>query len=144
MYEEASGAEQEEMGSRIAGAFRRAYPEVPADRLEHMARNFIQVVNGVIEIGNRTGAQGVPSHMEIANGLVYWCVATTLEETAVGCRAASFDVPGLDVLMREVVIRVADWLLGLEVLREYPDLFSAFVKGAVAAGASEWETGRDT
>ncbi|MFH1149781.1 MAG: hypothetical protein V1748_04845 [Actinomycetota bacterium] len=144
MYEEAGGAGQEEMASRIAERFRRAYPEVPADRLEHMARNFIQVVNGVIEIGNRTGAQGEPSHMEVANGLVYWCVATTLEETAVGCRGASVDASGLDVLMREVVIRVADWLLGLEVLRDYPALYRAFVKGAIAAGASDWETSRDT
>jgi hypothetical protein len=143
LSEKVSDAEQAEMESRIAEAFRQAYPDVRGDKLEHMARNFTQVINGVIEIGNRAGAEGEPTHMEVANGLVYWCVANALEEGAAGRGSAPLDAARLDVVVREIVIRVADWLLGLDVLRDCPPLFRAFVKGAVAAGASDWETSRD-
>lgn len=144
MPEEVSNADQAEMESRMAGAFRRAYPDVPADRLEHMSRNFTQVVNGIIEIGNRTGDGGEPTHMDVTNGMVYWCMANTVLEdlSAALPRAGGLQATELDAVMREIVARVGDWMLGLEVLRDYPELFGAFVKGAVAAGASDWETSR--
>jgi len=42
----------------------------------------------------------------------------------------------------ECVAKVADWLLGLEVLRDDPELYRSFVRGALALGAADWETER--
>jgi hypothetical protein len=74
----------------------------------------------------------------MVNGLVYSCVANTFLDEA--------DKGGTDEAiesrMGECVAKVADWLLGLEILRDEPELYASFVRGAVALGAADWETER--
>jgi hypothetical protein len=127
-----------DLQERAFETFRSAYPEVPAGKLEHIARNFVQIIRGIINIGETVGGEGEVSHIEMVNGLVYSCVASTfLDET---------DTGGMDDTveskMGECVAKVADWLLGLEILREEPELYASFVRGAVALGAVDWETER--
>jgi hypothetical protein len=123
---------------RVIEAFGSAYPEVPAGKLEHMARNFTQIIRGIINIGETVGGEGEVSHIEMVNGLVYSCVANTFLDEA--------DKGGTDEAiesrMGECVAKVADWLLGLEILRDEPELYASFVRGAVALGAADWETER--
>jgi hypothetical protein len=135
---------------RVTEAFRSAYPDVPAGKLEHMARNFTQIIRGIINIGETVGGEDAVSHVEMVNGLVYSCVASTLlDEYGEGEKVAPSGAPGpggrdeaIESRMGECVAKVADWLLGLEVLRNDPELYRSFVRGAVALGASDWETDR--
>lgn len=137
--------------AQIFSAFSDAYPGVEKGKLEHMSRNFVQVVQGIIEIGGKVASQdeGI-TQMDIANGLVYWCVASTsLEDFFSGKyhRVEGGERVGLNeaevrAILGECVARVSDWLLGLEVLKSHPEIFRKFVKGAVALGASDWERDR--
>ena len=123
---------------RVTEAFRSAYPDVPAGKLEHMARNFTQIIRGIINIGEAVGGEGEVSHIKMVNGLVYSCVASTFfDETDKGAMDET-----VKRNMGECVAKVADWLLGLEVLRKEPKLYASFVRGAVALGADDWETER--
>lgn len=138
MAGDGSGSGISDLHERIVETFRSAYPEVPSGKLEHMARNFAQIVRGIINIGDTVGGEGEVSHIEMVNGLVYSCVASTfLDET---------DKSGMDETveskMGECVAKVADWLLGLEVLRDDPELYRSFVRGALALGPADWETER--
>lgn len=132
-------------------AFREAYPDVSNDDIEHMARNFIQVVNGILSVGEKAEGGGKPCHMDLANSMIYWCVAnTSLEDYLEGDTDAVSADPSIarltreemDLLLHEFVARAADWLIGLEVLREDPELFNTFIKGALAFGAEDWEKNR--
>ncbi|MCJ7653357.1 MAG: hypothetical protein MUO75_06620 [Actinobacteria bacterium] len=123
---------------RVIEAFGSAYPEVPAGKLEHMARNFTQIIRGIINIGETVGGEGEVSHIEMVNGLVYSCVAITF---LYGADKGGTD-EAIESRMGECVAKVADWLLGLEILRDEPELYASFVRGAVALGAADWETER--
>src|SRR5450756_1167588 len=66
-----------DLQEHLMETFRSAYPEIPAGKLEHMARNFNQIIRGIITIGETVGGEGEVSHIEMVNGLVYSCVAST-------------------------------------------------------------------
>ena len=133
----------DKLDTRLMRAFSDAYPDVPEDKVQHMARNFIQVIRGVIEIGRRLSDDGGITHMDIANGLVYSCVVNTrLEEFLDGGLTPEVSRGDRTRIISEVVARVADWLIGLEVLKDTPELFADFVKGAVMLGAEGWEKNR--
>jgi hypothetical protein len=138
MAGDGSGSGISDLHERIVGTFRSAYPEVPSGKLEHMARNFAQIVRGIINIGDTVGGKGEVSHIEMVNGLVYSCVASTfVDETDKGVMDET-----VESKIGECVAKVADWLLGLEVLRDDPELYRSFVRGALALGAADWETER--
>jgi len=148
---DAMGRDVRELEERVMSAFRSAYPQVPGEQLDHMARNFTQIVSGIINIGERIGERTEYSQMDIANGLVYACFANTyLEELHSGQHDPALAGPSgsrisdeeMKRLLSECVARVADWLLGMEILREDPELFSKFVIGAVMLGARDWERNR--
>jgi hypothetical protein len=133
----------------ITVAFRRAYPEVSAGSVEHMARNFTQVVSGVIDIGRRARdvAEAEVSHMDLANCLVYWCIANSHledffpregEPEAAGQISAS----EARLLLEEFSARIADWLVGIEALKDHPGLIESFVKGTRVMGTEDWERDR--
>jgi len=141
----------DELDERIASAFQDAYPDVPPEDLKHVARNFTQVVNGIIDIGRKVGGEGEHSHMDVANSFVYWCVANTrLDDLCSGewdpaledSRVARISPREKSMLMAEFVARAADWLLGMEALREFPELYGTFIRGAVALGTEGWERNR--
>jgi len=141
----------DELDDRIDSAFQEAYPDVPLDELKHMARNFTQVVNGIVDIGRKVGSEAKHSHMDVANSLIYWCVSSTrLEDLCSGEWDPALEDPGIarisprekSMLMGEFVARVADWLLGMEVLREFPELYNTFINGAIALGTEGWEKNR--
>jgi hypothetical protein len=127
-----------DLRERVIDTFRSAYPEVPDGKLEHMARNFAQIIRGIINIGETKGGEGEVSHVEMVNGLVYSCVASTFLD---GTGKAEVDEI-VEGKMGECVAKVADWLLGLELLHDDPELYDSFVRGAVALGAAGWETER--
>lgn len=143
--------ELEELDRRVNEAFQEAYPEVPADHIKHMSRNFTQVIRGILEIGKRIGGEGGITHMDLANSFVYWCVANTyLEDLSHGEWNPILEDPGIariseeemEKLRGEFVARAADWMLGMEILRQDEELYRTFIKGAIALGASDWETNR--
>lgn len=131
----------------IIEAFSEAYPRIPEDDLVHMARNFTQVVEGLIVIGERMGGEEDVSHMDVANSIVSSCVANTFEEFQ-GDKSGSdttfnIEADKMKILMEECVARVADWLLGLKVLEEVdPVSYRMFVRGAAAFGGGDWERNR--
>jgi len=137
----------DELELKVLAAFADAYPDIPTPDRNHMARNFTQVLHGIISIGEKLGAAGEVNHMDLANGLVYSCFYNTrLEELQSDeCDGTGSCVTSEDMseVLRECVSRVADWLLGVEVLRTTdPEQFENFVKGAVALGATGWERDR--
>lgn len=152
MSEEAQSSQLEDLEARIITSFREAYPGMPDDKLVHMARNFTQVLNGIISIGELSGDDADISHMDVTNGMVCSCVTSTfLEELRDGeWQPAAEDAPAkritdeeMQKLQNEIVARVADWLLGIEVLRQSdPADYRSFVKGALALGAEGWERDR--
>jgi hypothetical protein len=138
MAGDGSGSGISDLQELVSEAFRSSYPEVPAGKLEHMARNFTQIIRGIINIGEAVGGEGEVSHIKMVNGLVYSCIASTFfDETDKGAMDET-----VKHNMGECVAKVADWLLGLEVLRKEPELYASFVRGAVALGADDWETER--
>lgn len=143
------GPDLRDLEEMLLEAFAEAYPEVEADELGHMARNFIQVMQGIIDFGERLGLEGEVSHMDVANGLVYWCFANTSLEDIHSGRTAGGLTAGpriteeeMRTLISECQARAADWLIGLDVLRGETELYRKFVKGAVALGAVGWERDR--
>lgn len=139
------------LDAEMLEAFEEAYPDVPLDDLHHIAKNFIQVVRGVINIGQKMGGDLSPTHMDVANSMVYWCVMNTrLEDMQRGDPDRGIEDPGVSRisetdmvrLKAEFVARTADWLLGMEVLRGDPELYETFIKGAAALGAEGWERNR--
>lgn len=140
-----------EFNDRVIKEFRDAYPDVPIDKVEHIARNFIQVVTGILSVGEKCDNGEMPSQMEIANSTIYWCVANTALEDYLGVDsgvATGDSLKGritedeMDSLIKEFVARIADWSIGLKVLQEDPDLFRVFIRGALAFGARNWEQNR--
>lgn len=151
MPEEPRDPTLDELDERISSAFQDAYPDVSQEERKHMSRNFTQVVNGIVDIGRKVGSEAKHSHMDVANSLIYWCVASTrLEDLCNGEWDPALEDPGIarispremSMLMGEFVARVADWLLGMEVLREFPELYNTFINGAVALGTEGWEKNR--
>lgn len=151
MPEEPRDPTLDELDERIDSAFREAYPDLSPEERKHMSRNFTQVVNGIVSIGRQVGSEAKHSHMDVANSLIYWCVASTrLEDLCKGEWDPALEDPGIarispremSMLMEEFVARVADWLLGMEVLREFPELYNTFINGAVALGTEGWEKNR--
>jgi hypothetical protein len=138
----------DELRDRLEEAFIKAYPEVPPNEARHMARNLTQVIIGVVDIGEKVGAAGDITHMDLANTLVYWCIVNTHLEIRDGKRntAGSSSVSLSDQetqrLLSELVARAADMLIGLEVLSKTPEHYNAFIIGSVALGASNWERDR--
>lgn len=138
----------DELEQDVLDAFARAYPEMPPDERKHMARNFTQVLHGIISIGERVGSGGEANHMDLANGMVYSCFAnTTLEElVSDDCSdsgGSCISRQDMNVILRECAGRVADWLLGIEILKRTDGkLYDSFAKGAVALGAQGWERNR--
>jgi hypothetical protein len=143
--------EDETLYGLISSAFREAYPDVPDERLEHIARNFIQVISGVIDVGARNHPDSTekPTHLDMVNSIVYWCVANThLEdfiekpgEPSTGERV--IPAAEADLLMQEVCARVADWLAGLEALKARPELYDAFINGSLAMSGNHLKRTRD-
>ena len=144
--------DNEQLCEIMISAFSRAYPDVPTERIQHMARNFVQVVSGMIDIGRRVGREGNGhlSHMDIANSMVFWCISNTrLEDFCEGSgrtrRADSTPVISEEearLLQREFSARVADWLVGVEALKGETDLYESFIRGSLALGVSDWENNR--
>ncbi|MBN1289186.1 MAG: hypothetical protein JXA49_06080 [Actinobacteria bacterium] len=139
------------LNERLTDAFYEAYPDVQDKNIEHMVRNFIQVVNGIMDVGEKVQDNGEIVHMDVANSLVYWCVTnTSLEEFIESGSSKNYrdeqrthlNKEETEHLIKEFVARTADWLIGLEVLKEDPVLFKRFVKGALAFGADGWERNR--
>lgn len=134
----------------ISSAFADAYPDLPEWRVEHMARNFCQVVGGAIDFGNRVGqdAAGKPTHMDLVNSIVFWCIANThLEDYfekpgSPSGHGAPIPAGETQQLMREFCARVGGWLAGLEALKAEPELYDAFIMGSVALGVTDWERNR--
>jgi len=134
----------------VMPAFKRAYPGRDAAALEHSVRNFSQVVSGIVDIavkkGLAVGDEVTPA--ELAYSMVVWCVAnSSLEdyfEDADGHAARTGPIPHEEIegLMREIVTRAADWLVGIEALKAEPFLYTAFVKGSAALGA-DWSCATD-
>ena len=130
-------------------AFVRAYPGRDPGALEHAVRNFSQVVCGVIGLACRDGVEddGEVTPEELANSMVVWCVANSRLEDYFECggvsEVRSLPIPADEVekLMKEIVTRAADWLIGIEALKCEPLLYSAFVKGSAALG-SGWSGSR--
>lgn len=140
-----------ELRDGLEEAFVDAYPDVPRDEVVHMARNLAQVITGTIDIGDKVGAAGDVSHMDVANAFVYWCTFNTyLEDVRKGNRNPALtdtSSPRLSegemkLLTGEFVARAADLLLGLEVLQRNPEMFKAFIRGSLALGASQGERHR--
>lgn len=151
MTEEQRELTLDELEERVISAFRKAYPDVSADDCKHMARNFTQVVNGIIAIGGKMGGEEEYTHMDVANSLVYWCIDNTrFDELCAGRWDSALEDPGIarispdekSMLMEEFVARAADWILGMEILREFPRTYGTFIRGAVALGADGWERNR--
>lgn len=151
MPDETGELEHIELREKLEQAFEKAYPDIPVDDARHMARNLTQVITGTIDIGEKVGASGDVSHMDVANAFVYWSMCNTyLEDIHKGKRNAELtdvESPSLSdgemyALTDEFVARTADLLLGLEVLAEYPEMYRAFIRGSVALGASHWERSR--
>jgi hypothetical protein len=138
MSGEGKGSGLPDLQERVIEAFRSAYPEVPDAKLEHMARNFVQIIRGIISIGEASGGEGAVSHIEMVNGLVYSCIASAFMDDAEECVIDEAVASKMD----ECVAKVADWLIGLEILRDNPELYESFVRGAVELGAADWETNR--
>lgn len=139
-----------DLGEELQKAFSDAYPELPAEKARHMARNLAQVVAGVIDIGMRIEDAGI-THMDVANTVIYWCVTNSyLEDIASGRRepgptgagAEGLSEEEMSRLMREFAARAADILVCLEVLSRHPDLYRAFIRGSLSIGASSWEGDR--
>lgn len=128
-------------------AFLRAYPELAPDSLQHTVRNFIQVLSGIIDFADRKGlsCDGEVTQLELANCLVFWCIANSHLEDYFenGHSARSGPIPEGEVaaLMKEFTTRAADWLVGMEALKTDPRLFCAFVKGSADLGA-DWVADR--
>lgn len=141
--------ESEQISEIMSCAFAEAYPEMESDRCEHMARNFAQVVGGVIDIGRRMGADegGRITHVDQANCIVYWCILNTRLEDYFdrGGRAAGgapISEDDIAKLTMEFSARVSDWLVGIEALKQEPGLYDAFIRGSIAMGTSGWERDR--
>lgn len=139
------------LNEQLTDAFYEAYPDVPDNAVEHMARNFIQVINGIMDVGEKVQGDEELYHMDIANSLVYWCVTnTSLEDFVdsgkdeVGGEEAKgkLSKEDADQLVKEFAARTSDWLIGLSVLQGEPELFKRFIKGALAFGADGWERNR--
>lgn len=143
MREDQKREREHELESMVVSSFREAYPDVPPDEIEHMARNFTQVLQGLVSIGEKIGGQDV-NHMDEANGMVYFCVASTIIEELQekGVLPDDISEEKMGRMLGECVVRVADWLLGREILKRDEELFRKFVSGAVAMGASSWEKNR--
>lgn len=150
MSEPSDSSLMDELDARIESAFEEAYPELDPDESQHMAKNFIQVVRGIIDIGERLGS-GEPTHMDEANSIVYWCIANTALEDLLksGWNAEKITPSGgriteeeMSRLLNEFAARIGDWLIGMEVLKRDPELYDVFVSGAVALGADEYERNR--
>jgi len=136
----------------IAAAFEQAYPDVPPERIEHMARNFVQVVGGVIDIGRKLPPESNEplSHMDVTNSMVFWCIANTrLDEfceksvysgNGGGRRVISAEDACL--LRREFAARIADWLAGVEAIKADADMYDSFIRGTLAMGTADWERSR--
>ena len=78
-----------ELREKLEQAFEKAYPDITVDDARHMARNLTQVITGTIDIGERVGASGDVSHMDVANAFVYWSMCNTyLEDIHKGKRNA--------------------------------------------------------
>lgn len=140
----------EELYERIIKEFRYAYPDISKDESDHIARNFIQVITGILSVGEKCDNGKKPSQMDIANSTVYWCVANTTledylnddEDAETGDPSKGIAPDEMDDMTKEFVARISDWLIGLKVLQEDPDLFRVFISGALAFGASKWEKSR--
>lgn len=144
--------DNEELCDLIVRAFNKAYPDVEESRIEHMARNFVQVVGGVIDIGERMPCGEVDqiSHMDIANSMVFWCIMNTrleefIESDGGKCDSASPLIPAADaeLLRKEFAARIADWLAGIEALKSDPVMYEAFIRGTLAMGTAHWQRDRD-
>ncbi|MHB8895237.1 MAG: hypothetical protein ACYC99_08710 [Candidatus Geothermincolia bacterium] len=144
--------DNERLCNVMIAAFEKAYPDVSHSRIEHMARNFVQVVGGVIDIGSRvpTNADGTLTHMDVANSMVFWCIANTrLEEFCENGvkrgeegRRPVIPAEDADLLRREFAARIADWLAGMEALKADPETYASFIRGTLAIGTRDWETNR--
>lgn len=126
------------LDERLYEAFEKAYPNLEEGEVRHASRNFVQVVRGLIEIGGKSDFDVDAGYAEVANVLAYWCVQSLfLEKLTEGKRGkvGIVRITGeeIDSLVREISARLADWLLGLDVLKENPELFEAFIRGATVA-----------
>ena len=148
MGEQKGSKKKVHLNARLVESFREAYPELAPEEAEHAANNMAQIVSGVISIGEKTDPEWDIKHVDVANALVYWCVSgTPLEkllkiETGNEDNSAAFDLESATEARGILVARAADFLLALGVLSEEPDLFSAFIKGSVSLGTSDWQADR--
>lgn len=142
----------DELEAHVVGAFREAYPGIEEGKLVHMARNFAQVLSGIISIGIALGEYSEINQMDVANALVYSCVW----ESSLGERLFAGDREGADrsassltpnetrAYAAEISARVADWLLGIEVAKKLGEqVYKSFIRGALALGAEDWERNRE-
>lgn len=142
--------ENEHICEIVTRAFADAYPGVDIDKCEHMARNFAQVIGGVIDVGRRLGADGQAgelTHMDQANCMVYWCILNTHLEDYFESDGNARDITPISEesasrLTREFSARVSDWLAGIEALKQEPVLYEAFIRGSIFMGTSDWERDR--
>ena len=146
-----SSNEKDWLEGELLEAFEKAYPDVERDKIAHISRNFTQVIQGILDISKRLHLDDSEvSHMDVANGMVYWCVASTSLEDVLSGKEGDIgegeNIPlgeeTIKRIMSECSARIADWILGLEVLKKRPELFRRFVRAAVMLGAADWETNR--
>jgi hypothetical protein len=139
-----------ELRENLIEAFMEAYPDMPEDEARHSARNLVQVISGVIDIGEKAAEDVEITHMDVANAFVYWCVANTeLEKFFKGSNNGSDNGGGTAVaeseevigpenmvkLIDEFVVRTADMLIGLQVLSTSSELYRDFIRGSAVIGA---------
>ncbi len=141
----------DELETRVVDGFKRAYPGIEEEKIVHMARNFAQVLSGIISIGSSLGEDNEINQMDVANALVRSCVwESSLGEWLFAEKGedASGSIPVLtseeaQAYAAEISARVADWLVGIEVAKSLGErVFKSFIRGALALGALDWERNR--
>ncbi|MDD5447819.1 MAG: hypothetical protein PHO53_01445 [Actinomycetota bacterium] len=124
----------ENLDENLYEAFRKAYSGLAESEIRHAFRNFVQVVRGLIEIGDKSDIDVDTEYVDVANVLAHWCVRSLLLEKSKEGKRSELLGEEMDSLVREISARLADWLLGLDVLKANPELFKAFIRGAIVAG----------
>ncbi len=149
--ESGSGISIDELETLVVEGFKEAYPGIEEGKIVHMARNFAQVLSGIISIGSSLGGDNGINQMDVANALVHSCVwESSLGERLFGNEAeiGAGSMPALTEeeerkYAAEISARVADWLVGINVTKKMGEsAFNDFIKGALALGAEAWERDR--
>lgn len=128
---------EEDICSLLIRAFIEAYPDTPEETAEHMARNYAQVIEGIVEFGRRMGRFTPVTHAEVAHSIMFWCIEGSrlqeyISEDGQEPEASGLSPAQIYAMLEEFSDRITHWLVGAEAMRTRPGLFEDFVRGTVA------------